>query len=196
MNLFVEKLRDISQEIEVDKGYQLLFEGEEPKGFYFLLKGKVRLYNYNLNGKETEIGQFGPGKIVGAALAFSDKKFPHFAEATEKSKLLFFPRKTAWKRIIEDPELASYMIKFLAQKCRTMNARIQSLQIMSFKERLVKFLKNQALDESSNKFQLKSTKKDLARSLGATAETLSRTLVELQEEGFIKVDKRWVEILK
>lgn len=194
----LERLRDLGQPRAIARGTSLAMEGEMALGFWWVLSGLVSIHQISAEGRQIELGRFRGGEIVAAALAFADAPFPHHIEALSDSQLLWFPRQAAWQRITGKPELASYFLRMLAGKCRLLQQRLRSQQSQTLRERLLEHLRGQVRGPGGEPGDLTVTipsKKDLAAQLGASPESLSRALRQLQDEGVLAVQGRRITLI-
>ncbi len=185
----LDLLRDLGQPKRIEKGTTLAMEGENAEGFWWVLSGMVGIHQISLEGRLHELGRFRDGEIVAAALAFADVPFPHHIEALRNSKLLWFPRKPAWVRITQTPELSSFFLQMLAGKCRMLQQRLRSQGVKTLRVRLFEYLQAQASLHKNCCFVLDQSKKDLANELSTTPETLSRALRSLCDEGHLEMER-------
>jgi len=94
---------------------QILFgEGEEAKGFYVILSGKVKLYKISPEGKEQILHVVSAPDAFAEAALFLEGSYPAFAEALAESQLLFFPKKDFVQLIERNPQLSINMIVSLS----------------------------------------------------------------------------------
>jgi CRP/FNR family transcriptional regulator len=167
---------------------ELLFAaGDRVNGFYVIQSGEVRVYKMDEQGREVEVTRLGPGETLAEAVAFAADEFPFFAQAVRDSTVLFFDRDAVLRRIGVDPELAQSFIDLLARKCLVLNKRIESLGLLTVKQRLSQYLLSQCSGRGQCLVTLSMSKGELAKTLGTVNETLSRTLKQLREEGTIEV---------
>jgi CRP/FNR family transcriptional regulator, dissimilatory nitrate respiration regulator len=167
---------------------ELLFAAGDPaNGFYIIQSGQVRVFKMDDEGREVEVARLGPGETLAEAAAFAAKEFPLFAQAVRDSTVLFFDKDSVLRRIEADPSLAGLFISLLAKKCLTLNRRIESLGLLTVKQRLAQYLLSQCSGRGQCLVDLTMTKGELAKMLGTVNETLSRTLKQMREEGWIEV---------
>ena len=88
----LKKIRAIASLKRVGKKEVLFSEGEEAKGFYVILSGKVKLYKISPEGKEQILHVVSPPDAFAEAALFLEGNYPAFAEALSDGQLLFFPR--------------------------------------------------------------------------------------------------------
>jgi len=173
----------------------LFFPQEEARGLFYILDGEIRVYRMDASGKEMEIVRLRPGDFFGEAVAFAGGVYPAFARAVKPSEVLFFDRKTIFRKLGENPSIARFFLVLLANKCLVLNERIETLALRTVRQRLAQYLLSYCPGEDKTCLvDLKIKKGDLARLLGTISETLSRNLRKLREEGLIEVDGRKIRI--
>ena len=181
------KLRALGVLRRVGRDELLFAAGDPANGFYIIQSGQVRVFKMDDEGREVEVARLGPGETLAEAAAFAAKEFPLFAQAVRDSTVLFFDKDSVLRRIEADPGLAGLFINLLAKKCLTLNRRIESLGLLTVRQRLAQYLLSQCSGRGQCLVNLSMTKGDLARLLGTVNETLSRTLRQMREEGWIEV---------
>ena len=166
---------------------QLLFQaGQSCDGFYYVVSGSMRVFSMDINGKEMEITRITAGDFCGEAIAFGGGEFPVYAETADKSTLLYFSKNTIKNAIKQSPDLANFFLTLMAQKCMTLNKRLETLSMSTVRQRLAKYLLSQCTGSSCT-FTLPIKKGQLATELGTVIETLSRNFKHLEEDGLIEM---------
>jgi CRP-like cAMP-binding protein len=172
-----------------------LFQAQEDAlGFYYLLKGEVRVFKMDGNGKEVEVVRLESGDFLAEAVALASAKFPGFAQASEDTEVLYIERRGFFEKLEKDPVMSRFFLDLLAKKCLVLNERIESLSLRTVRQRLVQYLLSQCSGEKGCLIELKIKKSDLARLLGTISETLSRNLRGMQEEGLIEVRGKRIRV--
>jgi CRP/FNR family transcriptional regulator len=195
MNRVFERIRDLGRLQKAAKGTMLLSEGDPLEGFYWVVVGSVRVFQMNPDGREFEVARFGAGQWVAPALALTSETFPHYLVTLERSELLLFPRAKAIERITHDPVLAGHFLELLAARCQMLHQRLNALQLHTLKDRLEQYIVKECPRDGSCQFRLPMPKKDLAKVLATTPESLSRALRLLEEEGRIALKGRTIRLL-
>ncbi|MDH4272341.1 MAG: Crp/Fnr family transcriptional regulator [Candidatus Aminicenantes bacterium] len=170
----------------------LFLAEEDARGFYYILKGEVRVFRMDDAGKELEIVRLRPGDFFGEAIAMLKGKFPAFARAAQDTEVLFFERQAVFREMEKKPPVARFFLLLLARKCQVLNQRIETLGLRTVRQRLAQFLLSFCRSDEACRLELPIKKVELARQLGTISETLSRNLRQLQEEGLIEVRKRQI----
>jgi CRP/FNR family transcriptional regulator len=179
----------------------IVFRQEESAESCFLLeKGEVALRRISRSGDEVEIARIGEGEWFGEIILFAARAFPAQAVAVRACTLLEFRRSAILSS--QDPEVRSFFLSLLARKCLTLNQRIEQLTVMDAKERLTRFIiglcpghgKGCTGGRTACSFPLPKKKREIAMELGMAPETLSRTLRQMEEEGYLKINGSRLEI--
>lgn len=171
----------------------LFHPGDPAAGFYYLESGAVRVFKTDEQGRELEIARIEPGDFLGEAVAFVGGRFPFFAEAVRESETRYFGRAEVWRGLERSPAAARFFIGLLAGKCVFLSGRLESLGLRTVRQRLAQYLV-QNCSGCPGVVDLSVTKGELARLLGTVAETLSRTLKQMQDDGLIEVRGRAIRI--
>ena len=168
-------------------GSFLFSEGDKAAGFFFILKGQVRISKLDEHGRELEVTRVGPGDFLGEAVAFVGGRYPFFAQAIGETDVAYFDIEAVLRRVDRDPKTARFFLDLLARKCVLLSARIESLSLRTVRQRIVRYLLENGAEAAPCIITLKIRKGELARQLGTVGETLSRNLRQMQAEDLIEV---------
>jgi CRP/FNR family transcriptional regulator len=172
----------------------LFHAGDVAKGFFYIESGAVRVYKADEQGRELDVARIEPGDFLGEAVAFAGGRYPFFAEAVRDSEARFFDRAEVWRGIERSPATARFFVGLLADKCLLLSGRVESLAMMTVRQRLAQYLVQNCSGGCAGVVELSVTKGELARLLGTVGETLSRALKQMQEDGLIAVRGRSIRI--
>ena len=197
--LTVEQLEAIARIVsdkEYKKGQLIFSEGDEGVGFYLVISGRVKIYKLSPEGKEQIMHIFGPGQPFAEVPVFEDSHYPANAEAMERCKLFFFPKKGFISLIQENPSLAMNMLASLSQRLKQFSNLIESLSLKEVPGRLASYLlylsdRNGSIDE----FKLDIAKSQLASLLGTIPETLSRIFAKMGSKELVEISGPRITIL-
>lgn len=178
------------------RGAVIFSEGEEGKGFYVVIQGRVKVYKLSADGKEQILHIFGPGEPFGEVPVFTGQNFPAHAEAMEESRVFFFPKQSFVNLIKQNPALALNMLGILSKRLRRFTALIDDLSLKEVPGRLAAYLLYLSKQKKgSPDLELSITKAQLAGLLGTIPETLSRILAKMAAQGLIETQGRRIKIL-
>ena len=192
----MSKLSDITTLHSLKKKDILFFEGEEGSNVYFLVNGSIKLYKTNDEGKSIILKFLKPGDIFAEILLYLKNTYPVTAEAIENSVVLGIDAKKLFKTFQENPEFSMKMIGALAGRIKELLSKIENLTLDDVKERFLNYIYTLSAQRKSNEITLPASKGDIALMLGIRAETFSRIIKKLQNDGVIEVEGRKVRILR
>ncbi|MBD3219215.1 MAG: cyclic nucleotide-binding domain-containing protein [candidate division Zixibacteria bacterium] len=188
-------LSAISQLKRLNKGEILFFEGDEARGFYLLLKGRVRIYKSSPEGKEQTLHQINPGQIFAEVAIFEGRHYPANCSAVQESVVAFFP-KTDFIRLIEkSPQISLKIIASMAGFLREFTETVENLALKEVPSRIAGYLLKLRMKAKDDTITLDMTKSELAKKLGTQSETLSRGFRKLSDKNIIKVNGKRIAIL-
>jgi CRP/FNR family transcriptional regulator, dissimilatory nitrate respiration regulator len=189
-------LLDISVEQVFGRGDTIFCEGDEGKGFYVVVSGRVKIFKLSSEGKEQILHILGPGETFGEVAVFAGKHFPAFAETMEASKIFFFPRNSFTALIQKEPSLALNMLAILSLRLRQFAQLVESLSLKEVPGRLAAYLLYlSAQNQASSDLELDISKGQLASVLGTIPETLSRILARMTAQELIQVSGSQIKIV-
>ena len=196
----LKKIRAIASLKHIGKREVLFSEGEEAKGFYVTLSGKIKLYKISPEGKEQILHVVSAPDAFAEAALFLEGSYPAFAEALIDSQLLFFPKRDFVRLIEKNPQLSINMIVSLSHFLRRFASLIEELSLKEVSSRIAKYLLDLSLKasregKSAKEVELDLSKTQLALKLGTISETLSRTLAKMRVKGIIDVNRNKILIL-
>jgi len=187
-----EYLKDISAiaiEQVVKRGQGIFSEGDEGKGFYVVISGRVKIFKLSLEGKEQILHIFGQGEPFGEVPVFAGTPFPANAEALGKTRIFYFPREAFVDLVRKTPSLALNMLAVLSLRLHRFTALVEDLSLKEVPGRLAVYLFYLSDKQKGNDdLALEITKVQLSSLLGTIPETLSRILSKMAKEGIIATD--------
>jgi len=192
----LEMLDSILIEREFSRGENIFIEGDEAAGFYIIIKGRVKVYKLSVDGKEQILHIAGIKELLGAVSAFAGSPYPAHADALEKTKAFFLPRKDFQKLIQKEPSVVMNMMANLSMRLQHFTRMIEDLSLKEVPGRLAAYLlylSRQSANSSSVEIDI--SKGQLASLLGTIPETLSRILRRMNEKGILEVNGRKVKLL-
>jgi len=196
----LKRVRAIASLKQVGKKQVLFSDGEEAKGFYVILSGKVKLYKISPEGKEQILHVVSAPDAFAEAALFLEGSYPAFAEALSDCQLLFFPKRDFIQLIGRNPQLSINMIVSLSHYLRRFASLIEELSLKEVSSRMAKYLIDLSMKlskegKSPKEVELDLSKTQLASKLGTISETLSRTLAKMKAKGIIDVKRNRILIL-
>lgn len=161
-------------------------DGDYPRYLYLVERGKIKLYKTNDFGKEYIIHYCQPGEFLGySSLISGHDTYSFSASAMEDSELRLIPREDFKNLLDADLNVASRMIKMLANNVRNKEEQLMQLAYDSIRKRVADTLVGIAEKENAMDFDI--LREDLAKMVGTAKESVIRTLTDFRESGYIDI---------
>lgn len=181
-------------------GEMLFFSGEEAKGLFVVVSGRVRVFQQNAGGREQVMHVDGAGATIAEVPVFDDGPYPASGIAEEETEVLFIGKQDICTFCLEHPAFALKALKLMAQRVRK---HAQLVEVLSFHEvgpRLALFLLRKAEEVGMDRnnevaFRLSLSNHEIATRIGSVRDVVSRALARLQHEGLIEVRSRVIKIV-
>ena len=181
------------------RGEYLFTAGDPLEVIYTIRSGSVKLSCSSADGDERILGFYLPGALLGFD-GFSEDVHSCSAVALETTSVCYIPLDGLMNLCRVYPELNQSFYHEAGSEIQRLHALCTVLDRKNAEERLAHFLVS--LSEyfehhgmSSNSFQLKMSRQDIANYLGLVTETVSRAFTHLQAEKIISVERRLIHIL-
>ncbi len=192
----LKAIESITAERLCDRHQMLFSDGEESRGFFLVLEGRVKVFKVSPEGKEQILHLLGPGEPVGQVAVFAGSPFPASAQAIEKCRLLYFSRQALRELIAAKPSLALNMLAILSRRLVEFTQQIENLSLKEVPARLAAYLLLLLKEQNrTDRVVLNSTKAQLASIIGTIPETLSRVFGRMAQAGMIQVKGRTIRLI-
>lgn len=168
-------------------------EGEFPLYYFQIMQGKVKLNNYNEDGKEFIQNLFSDGQSFGESLLFIDRPYPMNAVAIEDSSIIKLPKSHFLKLIQENPEVCSSIYQCLAERMYYKYIMLYNLSFQNPEAKLklfMDYLKSYHEDKSPYSFQVPLTRQQMASLTGLRVETVIRVIKNMEKNKALKIQNR------
>lgn len=175
-----------------EKGELIIMEGSCPENLVIINQGQVKVFRYNVEGKEQILYIFAEGDFFGEKNLLKNKKAKYNAEALESTEICMINKKDFQKLLHDYPEIGIKIIEELCSRMEKVEAAVQSMGTKSIETRI-----NSILLEFAQRYgkehprgvlvELPLSREGIANYIGAARETVSRKLSVLQDEGIIEM---------
>lgn len=184
--------------LKLKKGELLFREGDEVKGIYFVYSGKVKVHKKWNGDKELILRFADEGAIVGHRGLGGDNTYPVSATALEPTIVCFMAMDFFMSSLKVNPELTLNLLTFFAEELQESEKRMRNMAHMSVKGRLayaLLLLKKKFGVTKDGHLNIVVSRQELASYVGATYETVFRTLSELVNEHIISISGKDIKLL-
>ncbi len=194
MNIDENLLYSLGAEIRDYKKRETVFkEGDHALYYFQISEGKVKLNNYNEDGKEFIHNILGKKQSFGEAMLFLSQDYPINAICLEDSRIIRLPKNNFFEMISQHPDLSLEMNACFSQEIYYKLKMMQSLASQNPMQRLIgllDYLKSYHDEECHHCFHIAFTRQQIANLTGLRVETVIRTLKKMEKEGSITLQDR------
>lgn len=197
----LETLKNISKDRKSRKIANkevLVHEGDELRHIPYVIKGKVRTYKINNDGKEFVTGLLGEGDFIGYMGLLENGRAMETAEAMEDCEVALIPREDLLALLYRDRDVSIRFIKMLAHDVKEKEHHLLQLAYASVRQRVAQALlrvHERYSADNNDALGVRISRDDLATIVGTATESLIRCLTDLKDERLIETQGRDIRIL-
>lgn len=188
--------------ISVSKGQFIYQQEDEPTRLYFVLEGSVELGSCNALGRLTRIRILHEGECFGETELFlAADGYNSYAKAILNTRLLSVPEEffggQCERCCMHHSRVVYNMLYVFAEKSEQDNRQIDLLTLGNLRQRIAAFLleEQSKAGTGSRIVHLSLNREELAAFLNTTRPSLSRMLLQMQDEGLLRlVSRNQIEI--
>jgi len=197
----LEELSRLSADRKVHhfkKKEMIYMEGDEPNGILFVVKGRIKTYKTNEDGKEFITGIHKEGDFLGYIDLIENTEYRESAEAMDEAEVTIIPRQDFFSLLYSNRDVAAKFIKLLSNNLQETEDRLLNLAYNSVRKRVADALitlqqrYHTAKDQNSG---FSVSREDLASMVGTATESVIRTLSDFKEEKLIDIKEKNIFIL-
>lgn len=183
------------------KGQTIFFQGNPSFGLYCVNKGKIKLLQAGLDGRNSIIRIVSEGDILGHRSLFSHQDYHATAVALEDTDVCFIDKKYIFDVITRNPDVTLKIIEKLSFEMGAAEKRSSSMFQKSVRERLAEIFlwlrESYGVSDGDGRTRLNITltREEIAGMIGTTNETVIRFISEFREQGVIDQEGKTIIIL-
>ena len=196
-----DPLHSLTEDRNVNKfkKKQLIYsEGNHPNRLYYVLKGKVKTFRANEDGKELVTELFTAGDFLGHIAMLEGSVYKDTAEAMEDSEIAVIPREDFDDLLNRNPEVAKKFIQLLAKNVSAKESQLLGLAYNSLRKKVAEALmalQKKYQEDDKQAFVIDISREGLASIAGTATESLIRTLSDFRSEKMIDIKDGRITIL-
>ena len=177
-------------DVESYERKQILYhENKKPRFLYYLVKGKVKCYKANEDGKEYIMNLHSAGDFIGYTALLEDTYYQDSAVILEDAEIMPIPREDFLQMIYSDINIATKFIHIITHNVKEKEDRLLNIAYSSLRKRVAT-----ALVEIVTKFNpgeqlmpFEISREEIAQYVGTATESLIRTLSDFKAEKLIEI---------
>jgi CRP/FNR family transcriptional regulator, cyclic AMP receptor protein len=178
----------------------IYFPTEPGQSVLLVARGRVKLKDISPDGKETILAFIDEGEIFGELAIVDVASRNEFAEAVEDSQILAFARSAILGLMERRADVAMHITKLVGLRRRRLENRLRNILFRSNRERVAHILLELVDSHGQRRndgweIEMRLTHQDLASLIGATRETVTIVLGQLQADRMIQVRRRQITIM-
>lgn len=181
------------------KKRQIIYtEGNHPNRLFYVLKGKVKAYKTNEDGKELVTELYSPGEFLGHIALLEGGAYKDTAAAMEETELAIIPREDFDRLMHSNPELSNKFIRLLAGDVSNLENKLLGLAYDSLRKKVANaliILQKKYKGEPGDQFIIDINRESLATIAGTAKESLIRTLSDFKNEKLVDIEEGRIRIL-
>lgn len=175
------------------KSKQIIYsEGNHPNRLYYVLKGKVKAYKTNEDGKELVTDLYSTGDFLGHIALLEQTNYKDTAKALEATELAVIPREDFDELVGNNPQVMGKFILLLAKNISEKETHLLGIAYNSLRKKVAEaliLLNNKYCDKNNEEFVIDLSRESLASIAGTAKESLIRTLSDFKNEHLIEIKK-------
>ena len=194
-------LQSITEDRNINKykKKQIVYsEGNHPNRLYYIVKGKVKTYKTNEDGKELVTELYSPGDFLGYVSLLEGSIYKDTATAMEETELAVIPKEDFENLINNNKEVAMQFIRLLAKNISDKEKQLVELAYNSLRKKVARALTTLQLkypQKSKDNFAIDISRESLASIAGTATESLIRTLSDFRIEKLIDIKDGCIVII-
>lgn len=172
------------------KKHTIFTEGSFPNFLYFIVKGKVKTFKTNNQGNEFITGLYSEGEFFGYIDLLQETDYSDSAVALENSEVCLIQKQDFFSLIYNNRDVANKFIKMLSDNIIEREERLLKLAYNSVRKRVAEallMLQAKYQKDGDKTFSMAISREDLSGLVGASKETVIRTLTDFKDEKLIDI---------
>ncbi len=191
----VARLSRALREKAYPKNSVILFEDDPGDALYVVVTGEVKVVRIGEDGREVILSILSEGDFFGEMSLIDDQPRSAHVIAMQDANLLVLRREDFQQAFKEMPTIALGLLKALSRRLRRADDKIGELVLLDVNGRVSRVLLQLADENDGKTIARKVTHHTIAQMIGSSRETVSRTIRELADKGFIDVTRKSIDIV-
>jgi CRP-like cAMP-binding protein len=188
------QLADVTREKQYPKGSVIVFEDDPGDALFVVREGRVKVVLVSEDGREVILGVLGVGEHFGELSLIDEQPRSAHVIAMEDTSLLVLRSDDFRRRVEASPAVAWALLQELSRRLRRADTKIHGLALLDVPGRIAHLLLDFAHEGGSDTIEKPLTHQTIAHMIGASRETVSRTMKEFQDNGWIAVERRRISV--
>lgn len=186
----LEALDRVTRIALMPKFAPIYLPGDQADCVYLLKRGQVRISRLHQDGKQVVLSILGPGDIFGELVVAGESQRSEVAEAMEATMLCVMHRQDFENVLRHQPDVHLKLTRLIGLRLNRIESRVEDLVFRSASQRLAHLVLMLAEQygiphPEGTRINLRLTQQDMANLLGLSRQTVSLTLNDWKEAGWL-----------
>jgi CRP-like cAMP-binding protein len=191
------ELCNICRERNFDKGHAIFYADDLGTSFYIIARGAVKIVVLADDGREHILGVLKERDFFGEMSLLDGEARSATAIALENTQVLSISRDDFQSVLRRNPDISLKIMVTICRRLRRADRRVESLAFLSAPGRVARVLlelgkEHGEVTAEGLSLHHKMTRQELANIAGTSRETLTRVLMEFQDEGLLTLRKNFL----
>lgn len=188
----LESLIAVATKRKYPKESVIFFEHDVGDSLFVIMAGRVRVTILSDDGREIILSVLSSGDFFGEMSLLDNEPRSATAIAVQDTELVVLRRNDFLSIVQKRPRLLLNLLSVLSSRLRKANHQIGSLALLDVYGRVARVLLDMAREHGVRQKDgrisfRRPTHQEIANMIGATRETVSRTISDLHRQGFIEI---------
>ena len=191
----LERLERKSLYRKFPKGSSIYLPQDTADAAFLVAEGRVRLCSTTPDGKQCILGFIDSGELFGEMSVVDSSSREERAEAAVNTSVVLIPGNVLRELMEQSSQLTLGVTKLIGLRRRRIERRLKSLLFRNNRDRLTHLLTELAEQYGTAttegiELRIRLSHQDLASVIGATRETVTTLLGEMQTEGLVTIRRQ------
>ena len=180
------------------KKQSIYTEGNHPNRLFYIVKGKVKAYKTNDDGKKLVTELFSTGDFIGHIALLEGSAYKDSTETLEETELAVIPKEDFDELVNKNREVAKKLIQLLAKNITAKETQLLGLAYNSLRKKVADallMLQNKYQENKEKPYPIDISRESLATIAGTATESLIRTLSDFRSEKLIDIKDGCITII-
>jgi len=186
------------KELFFQKGEDPLSSTDTLKYFYFVLEGKIKIYDIDFEtSKEQTLYMLSHGDMFDVVSLLDSQPNQYISEVLEPSRVIQVPIEEVKQMILSDEKFRQYFYSYIASQLKSMEDLAVSLSFYDVYHRVLQLFARytQTVDGKSSLRVIDNLSHDeIASMVGSVRKVVNRALQRLKKDGIIEVSRKNIHI--
>lgn len=185
------RLAGAGLQMALDPGARLFAKGEPGDALFVLIEGEMEVRATSEGGRDVRIASLGPGSVIGEMAVLDGEPRSADVGALRRSRLLKIGREAVIGALTAEPVALIDLVVEMSRRLRATDAKLEDEALLDLGGKLARLLLQEAAGD-----RVTLTQTEMARRIGASREKVNRKLHEWGGDGWVKIDRSGIKLLK